>query len=983
MGVKGLGIVLLILFTLAYAGAATPTITDFNVSSGIYAYTRDANVDLNITGTGDANFARFCCGTSQCPGAWIVLPAIPTAIVFQDFNIIADGNSCSNSQGTVTVRAELTDWTKADANTTSSTKTIIYDRTGPTTTSDRNGYVSNATFTVALTCTDYPASANSGCAAIYYTLDGAAPIATAAATASITISTDGNHTIDFNSVDNLGNSDLNRRVYVARDTVAPTITITTGTTQTVKFDINNSLTDINRDSVEVDVNGVKSLDFNVLAHCANAAGDRNSYTCSYDENKLNRTGDFNVAVFAKDIAGNLKQQNSTFSRLDNSAPAKPATPTLAVTSTVTLSWDRNAFENDINGYRVYRAGGAIASLYTSAFDANYQNYIGWASSTSYTDSNVVADYNYWYRIKAVDFSDNNSAASDSTSRATPTSAGALSAPSVSSSTHPGTGTWYSADDITVSWGAVSGATNYSWGIDSNSGTDPDNSVDGNVLTASYTDKADGTWYFHIKATNGSSWGTVAHFTINIDKTAPATPSGLGATAASTGAIELSWSAASDTGGSGLSGYEIYRGTSAGFSIGTAIGTATSTSYTDAASNLAAGTVYYYKIKAKDNAGNLSSLSSEVSATAKTPQVGALTIAITVPKYARVGAVAITVSASGGDMQNATLQVKTYGKDYETVASGKSGASFSASYTIDEGEDGIATARVTATDSSGGTYDVTQNFEVDTSKPDVNLLAPLNNAELDGDANLLATATDNGTLIISKIKQVVFYYRASGATTWTNIAIASASENSYSAAWDTTDVNNGNYEVKAIASDNAGNATDSQIAKVNVKNALSEATLARDRVEDADSGKAAAEGLVEELQNLDIALPDELALKKQWADANLAKAKVLLAAKDYAAAKALADNAATLYADLSTGISTIKFTNAIGKNAVWIVLGIVVIIVVALLYLNYARKGEGALTSSEGLHRVRADKPLGERISGIFKAKEPEKAPRWEYKPGKK
>jgi len=981
VGVKGLGIVLLILLALAYAGAAAPTISDFNAFDGIYTYTGDFNVGVKLSGSGDANKVRFCCGSGACSGSWTGIPiAVPPITFVQNFDINSGSNCSSTTEGTVTIRAELADTSE---NFTSTTDTIIYDKTAPTTTIDKNGYVSNeATITITLTCTDAPAGANSGCAATVYRIDlGAWVFGT-----SFNITTDGNHRIDFNSsdnndnnsLDNNGNTETTKTVYVARDVAAPTITITTGTTQTVKFDINNSLTDINKDSVEVDVNGVKSLDFNVLAHCANAAGDKNSYTCSYDENKLNKTGDFNVAVFAKDIATNLGQKNSIFSRVDNTAPAKPSGLIPTVASAITLSWDRNTLENDINGYRIYRLGGAVATQ--PAFDTNI--YIGRTGSTSYADTNVIADYNYWYRIIAFDYSDNNSVASDSTSRATPTSTGALSAPSVSSSTHPSTSAWYSADDITVSWSAVSGATNYSWSIDTNSGTDPDNSADGNVLTASYTDKADGTWYFHIKATNGSTWGTLAHFTINIDKTAPAIPADLSASANADGSIALSWSAASDTGGSGIYGYEIYRGTSAGFSIGTAIGTATSTSYTDAASNLSAGTVYYYKIKAKDNASNLSSLSSEASATAKTP--GGIAITITVPKYTKAGAVAITVSASGGNMQNATLQVKTYNKDYETVASGKSGASFSASYTIDDGEDGIATARVTATDASGGTYDVTQNFEVDTAKPDVNLLAPLNNAELEGDANLLATAGDKGTLIVSGIKQVTFYYRASGATTWSNIAIASSGADSkYSAAWDTTDVNNGAYEVKAIASDNAGNATDSQIAKVNVKNAPSEKSSTENKISSADSGKAAVEDLVDELQALEIDLPDELALKKQWADANLAKAKVLLAANDYAAAKALAENAATLYADLSTGISTIKFTNAIGKNAVWIVLGIVVVIVIALLYLNYARKNEGALTSSEGLHRVRAEKPLGDRISGIFKPKEQEKAPRWEYKPGKK
>ncbi|MBI2530477.1 MAG: hypothetical protein HYW05_05030 [Candidatus Diapherotrites archaeon] len=976
MGVKVLGVVLLILLALAYAGAATPTIPDFNIISGVY--TSNPLIDLNISGTGDANYVRYCCGTS-CSGTWVPLPPIPTYVRIDDLNVVSDVNGCaSTSQGTVTVRAEMVDINQNINNIASATDTIIYDRTGPITTSDKNYYISGSSFTVTLTCADYPASANSGCATTLYSLNGAAPVAGT----TINITVDGNYTIDFNSVDNLGNSDLNRRAYVARDGVAPTITVTTSTTQTIKFDINNSLTDINLNSIHVDINGARSTDFNFSTGCANIYADKNRYSCSYDENKLNKTGDFNVAVFASDLAGNLAQKDAIFARLDQTAPGTPATPTITYPSalTIKLDWVAN-LESDVNGYRIYRIGGAIANPYQLAFDTNSQAHIGRTGSTTYSDTNVIADYNYWYRIIAFDYSDNNSAASSSTSRAIPTAAGTLSAPSVSSSTHPSTSAWYSADDITVSWGAVSGATNYSWSIDSNSGTDPGNTSDGNVLTASYTDYADGTWYFHIKATNGSSWGSVAHFTINIDKAAPAIPADLSASANADGAIALSWSAASDTGGSGIYGYEIYRGTSSAFSVGTAIATATSTSYTDAASNLSAGTVYYYKIKAKDNAGNLSSLSSEASATAKAP--GGIAITITVPKYAKAGAVAITVSAGGGNMQNATLQVKTYGKDYETVASGKSGASFSASYTVDEGEDGIATARVTATDASGGNYDVTQNFEVDTAKPDVNLLAPLNNAELEGDANLLATATDKGTLIVSGIKQVTFYYRASGASNWTNIAIAVASGNSYSAEWDTTDVNNGAYEVKAIASDNAGNATDSQTAKVSVKNAPSEKSSTENEISDADSGKAAVEGLVEELQALEIELPDELALKKQWADANLAKAKVLLAAKDYAAAKALAENAATLYADLSTGISTIKFTNAIGRNAVWIVLGIVVVIVIALLYLNYARKNEGALTSSEGLHRVRAEKPLGERISGIFRPKEQEKAPRWAFKPGKK
>ena len=94
-----------------------------------------------------------------------------------------------------------------------------------------------------------------------------------------------------------------------------------------------------------------------------------------------------------------------------------------------------------------------------------------------------------------------------------------------------------------------------------------------------------------------------------DTAAPSVPTGLSASAASCSQVNLAWSAATDTGGSGLKGYNVYRGTSF-----VKLVPAPATSTADAA--LAASTVYSYTVSAVDNAGNQSGRSN--TATTNTP-----------------------------------------------------------------------------------------------------------------------------------------------------------------------------------------------------------------------------------------------------------------------------------------------------------------------------------------------------------------------------
>jgi chitodextrinase len=91
-----------------------------------------------------------------------------------------------------------------------------------------------------------------------------------------------------------------------------------------------------------------------------------------------------------------------------------------------------------------------------------------------------------------------------------------------------------------------------------------------------------------------------------DTTAPTVPSGLAMTNRTSSSISVGWNAATDSGGSGLAGYRLYRGGS----LLATISAAASRSHTD--SGLSANTAYSYQIAAYDNAGNESAKSSAVA-----------------------------------------------------------------------------------------------------------------------------------------------------------------------------------------------------------------------------------------------------------------------------------------------------------------------------------------------------------------------------------
>ena len=109
--------------------------------------------------------------------------------------------------------------------------------------------------------------------------------------------------------------------------------------------------------------------------------------------------------------------------------------------------------------------------------------------------------------------------------------------------------------------------------------------------------------------------------------APSAPTNLAATAQSSSAIGLTWTAVTPPANCTISGYNVYSSTTSGFTPGSGnliASGVTSTSYTN--SGLAASTTYYYKVEALDSFG-ASAASNQASATTQTGGSGGDFIAI--------------------------------------------------------------------------------------------------------------------------------------------------------------------------------------------------------------------------------------------------------------------------------------------------------------------------------------------------------------------
>jgi fibronectin type 3 domain-containing protein len=338
----------------------------------------------------------------------------------------------------------------------------------------------------------------------------------------------------------------------------------------------------------------------------------NVTTTSFTDTGLTNGTTYYYKVAAVNSAGTSPQSgeaSATPVAVQATPPSAPQSLTATGgNGTVKLSWTAPASNGGapITGYNVYRS--------TSAGGEGTIPFATGLTTTSFTDSSVTNGTQYYYTVAAV-----NAAGTS------PQSGEASATPQATVPSAP-TGLVASAGNgqVMLSWTVPnsdggSPITGYNVYRGTSAGGEGSTPVATNVVSSSFTDTGltNGTTYYYkvaaVNAVGTSPQSGEASATPQAAVTAPSAPQGLTATGGN-GSVQLSWTAPASNGGANITGYNVYRGTSAGGEGSTPVAAGvTTTSFTD--TTLTNGTTYYYTVAAVNSAGT-SPPSGEASATPK-------------------------------------------------------------------------------------------------------------------------------------------------------------------------------------------------------------------------------------------------------------------------------------------------------------------------------------------------------------------------------
>jgi fibronectin type 3 domain-containing protein len=332
-------------------------------------------------------------------------------------------------------------------------------------------------------------------------------------------------------------------------------------------------------------------------------------------------------------------------QIGSGAATVPAAPqSLAATAgsaSVSLSWSAPVSDGGaaITGYNVYRgttSGGESATPVATN-----------VSALSFTDTGLTNGTTYYYQVAAL-----NSAG------LSPQSSQAFATPQIVQATVPTAPTGVAAvggsSSVALSWSTPasnggSPITGYNLYRGTSAGAESATPVATNVKATSFMDTGltnGTTYYYKVAAVNavGTSPSS-GEASATPQASVPSAPVGLVASGGN-GLVALSWTAPTSDGGSGLIGYNLYRGTAAGAESTTPVATnVTLTSFSD--TGLTNGATYYYKVAAV-NAVGTSPQSNESSATPQqAATIASAPLALTASSGNTTAALSWSVPASNG------------------------------------------------------------------------------------------------------------------------------------------------------------------------------------------------------------------------------------------------------------------------------------------------------------------------------------------------
>lgn len=484
--------------------------------------------------------------------------------------------------------------------------------------------------------------------------------------------------------------------------------------------------------------------------------------------------------------------------------------TSASLNTVTVTWPQSTLQgNRIGGYtgggytiRRYPASGGTAVTPNGACASTIS---GSTATLSCQETSVpVGSWRYTVATRL-----NSWTGAESLQSASVTVAPA--APTLTSVAAQNPPAGQSTGSIQVDWNPVTGATGYNLYRRSSSGAYNFSApVNGAVpLTGTaYTDPGSGL-------TGGTSYAYVVRATSGVESpdsnersataiARPSAPASVTATAVAGANINVDWPSVSSA-----TGYNVYRRTATGsYNYATPLNggsPATGTAYTD--TSAVNGTTYRYVVRAvKIGAGSaqVESVDSTESPAATADGISPGSVTLTDPGSPLRGSVTVsgTAADAGSGVASLRVQYAVPGGSTWTTGCIATTAPYSCSLATAAIPDGLYDLRAFATDAAGNTTssNVLANHRIDNTAPSVTVSDP--GAYIRQTVTLTGTAGDAG----SGVASVTVQRAPTGSSTWTTVCAGTSSPTN--CTLNTTTLTDGGYDLRAIATDVAGNTTTS-------------------------------------------------------------------------------------------------------------------------------------------------------------------------------
>jgi chitinase len=489
----------------------------------------------------------------------------------------------------------------------------------------------------------------------------------------------------------------------------------------------------------------------------------------------------------------------------------PAGSTPAVTASaegVTVSWPQSAFQGAPLGG--YPGGGYAVTRYAeggaSGGAAACSPTVGGLGATLRCLDTEVPYGRWQYTVTPVlnSFTGDESARSATVAVASP-------APTLTAVVAQNPPTDQAVGPIQITWGAVPGATGYNVYRRTASGSyDFSRPLNAAPITqaTTYNDPGSGltsetTYAYVVRALAGSpaveSASSAERSTTAIAR--PAAPGGVAAAPRAAGRIDVAWS-----GVAAADGYNVYRRTVAGaYDLTAPLNGSTPVSTTTFSDTTARdGTTYVYAVRSvTTGAGGapVESASSADSAAVTADGLPPSAVTLTDPGSPLRGTVALAGGAldSGSGVASLRFQYATAGGSGWSDACTATAAPYSCSLATAALADGLYDVRVVATDVAGNatTSGVVAARRVDNTGPSVTMSDP--GGFLRATVTLTATAGDAGSgLATLRIQRA-----PTGSGAWADVCTVTSSP--AGCALNTAALADGGYDLRAIATDAAGNA----------------------------------------------------------------------------------------------------------------------------------------------------------------------------------